>query len=312
VSYTQGYTIRSQQDITQEERLVITEIAPGIFSADHEAADGKNGIIFGEIAALAVDCGTHVGEGQVMADFIRGRGFEPRRLIYTHGHGDHILGAPAFRDADIVAHASMLVETQRMLPKLAVWYDLDPAELQTRVIWPAITFEGELRLNLGGRHVRLFSTPGHSRDGISVYVEQARVLFASDAVFHRIAPAIYEGDSRTLAASLARLLTMDIEVLVPGHGPVIHGASAVTDWLQWLLNYLVRLRRLVRQALDVGTSADDIAETLPLKTIAGERLPPELHGNPERHRDTVEKIIWEELTARNSDSAWQPRWAAEV
>jgi cyclase len=292
-----------------EGRPVIAEIAPGIWSADHEAAEGKNGLIFGTRSALAVDCGTHVAEGQTMADFIHARGFAPRHLIYTHGHGDHILGAQAFADAEIIAHVSMPAETRRMLPKLAEWYHLAPTELDTRVIWPTITFEGELRLDLGDRHVRLFSTPGHSADGIAVYVQEARVLFASDAVFHRIAPAIYEGDSRVLIATLTRLLGMEVDVLVPGHGPVIHGPAAVTEWLQWLLGYLLHIRQQVRAALDRGVTPVQIVESVPLDGNFSERLPLDWHGNPERHRDTVEKIVWEALAARGSASGWQPSWA---
>jgi cyclase len=291
---------------------MITEIAAEIWTADHEAAEGKNGLIFGEKGAVAVDCGTHVAEGQAMADFIRARGYQPRRLIYTHGHGDHILGALAFGDAEIIAQAAMPAETRRMLPKLAEWYHLEPDELRARVVWPTITFDSELRLDLGNRHLRLFSTPGHSRDGVSVFVEDAHVLFASDAVFHQIAPAIYEGHSRVLVDSLTRFLGMDIDVLVPGHGPVIHGTSAVTDWLQWLIGYVLQVRQLVRAALNRGIQPDEIAAAIALDGPLGERLPPDQHGNPERHRDTVEKIIWEELTARDAASAWRPGWAGDL
>ena len=72
---------------------MFTEIAAGVFSAEHQVAEGKNALVFGRRGALAIDGWTYEKEGQAMADFMRAKGYEPNRLALTHGHGDHVLGA---------------------------------------------------------------------------------------------------------------------------------------------------------------------------------------------------------------------------
>ena len=52
---------------------MLTEVAPGVFGVDHRVAAGKNGIVSGERAALAIDTGHYPDERQAMADFIRAR-----------------------------------------------------------------------------------------------------------------------------------------------------------------------------------------------------------------------------------------------
>jgi hypothetical protein len=66
---------------------MFNELAPGIFSADSRFVDGKNGIVIGRRAALAIDGSNYEDEGAAMASFICSSGFEPDRLALTHGHG---------------------------------------------------------------------------------------------------------------------------------------------------------------------------------------------------------------------------------
>ena len=66
---------------------MFNELAPGIFSADSRFVDGKNGIVIGRRAALAIDGSNYEDAGAAMASFICSSGFEPDRLALTHGHG---------------------------------------------------------------------------------------------------------------------------------------------------------------------------------------------------------------------------------
>lgn len=274
---------------------MITEILPGVYTADHAVAEGKNAIVVGRRAVWAIDTGTYAHEGQAMADFIRGLGRAPDRLLYTHGHGDHALGSAAFREAgEIVAHELMPVECRRLLPRLAERAGATPEELAAQIAWPTITFSHELTLDLGDRRLRLFPTPGHSQDGISVLLEEEKLLIAGDAVVTGIVPAIGDGDSRILQATLERLAALDIEILVPGHGSVIYGRENVQDWLGWLAGYLRDVRVAVRQALGTGAPPDAVVERIEYDRFIGDRLPKDRHGMPKRHANTVRKIVEEE------------------
>ena len=271
------------------------EVAPGVYSVNSRFVDGKNGIVFGEHGTLAVDGSNFPDEGQAMADFIQSKGFEPNRLVLTHGHGDHILGAAPLAGGEVFAHTTTPGVIRRQIPGWAENWGVSSNEAARRVIRPTVTFQDALWIDLGGKRVRVFSTPGHSEDGVSVYVEEDRVLFAGDTVVTSIVPAIGNGNSEVLGASLDRLVHMEIEVLVPGHGDVLQGANRVVDWLGWQIRYLSGVRDAVRKALDREEDPEDAAD---FRTFVGDQLPASRNDMPGRHRNTVTQIVEEELARR--------------
>ena len=104
-----------------------------------------------------------------------------------------------------------------------------------------------------------------------------------------------DGDGRTLEASLRRLETMDIDVLVPGHGPVVRGAD-VGDWLRWGADYLRGVRERVREQLRDTVPIERVAAAVPYAEFVGDRLSRQRHGMASRHDAAVAKIIEEERT----------------
>lgn len=248
-----------------------TEIAPGIFTTDHQVADGKNAIIFGQRRAVAIDTGTYSEEGQEMVDFIRAQGRGPDMLLLTHGHGDHVLGSEPFKGAEVIAHDLCATEMNRLLPGLAKRKGISFETLAAQIVWPTLTFNNELTLDLGDKTLWLFPTPGHSQDGISIYVREDKLLIAGDSVVTSIVPAIGNGDSRTLQASLARLMLLEIEIMVPGHGEVVLGRAHVQDCLAWPIAYLGQVRATVQDALARGIPSDEViglVDYTPLSVIA--------------------------------------------
>jgi cyclase len=279
---------------------MIVEQAPGIFSVEHSTAEGKNAVILGSQVALAVDCGKYPAEGQAMADFIRARGYTPDRVILTHGHDDHILGGQVFADGDVFAHTLTPAVIHRQLTILTQRTGQPYETFEAQALWPTITFSDELYINLGNLQLRLFPTPGHSEDGISLFIEDHRTLIAGDSVVTGIVPALWDGDSRVLESSLRKLALMEIDVLIPGHGPVLHGAVKVRDWLLWLAGYLLDVRTLAQAALSANpdSDAETLADSAAYEQFIGDHLPAEKHNMPERHRTTVLHIIAEERSAR--------------
>ena len=132
------------------------------------------------------------------------------------------------------------------LSSIAEKWSCSEDEASQKLPWPSVSYRDELWIDLGDKRVWMFPTPGHSDDGVSIYVEQDKLLFSGDSVVNGIVAAIGDGDSRILEASLARLLELAIATLVPGHGHTIHGADAVKDWLVWQASYLSGVRDHVR------------------------------------------------------------------
>lgn len=279
---------------------MFTEIVPGVFSVDHRVVEGKNGIIIGDKRALAIDACNYPDEGQAMADFIRAKGWKPDYLALTHGHGDHILGGATFIGAEVFAHAATPEVIRKQIPGWVERSGKSIEQIEAQTIWPTITFTDELRIDLGGKHVRLFTTPGHSKDGVCVYIEEHCVLFTGDTVVTGIVPAIGNGNSIELESSLHKLTEMDIEILVSGHGPVLHGNERIRGWFKWLIDYLTSVRDFVKEALAQGVKSDVVVNAVDYQKFIGDKFPIDKHNMPQRHRNTVQKII-EELEGKYDD-----------
>lgn len=274
---------------------MFTEEAPGIYSVASRFVDGKNGVIIGQRGAIAVDCSNYDDEGQAMADFIRGKGFETNDIVLTHGHGDHIYGAAPLMSGQIYGHRLTTPKIQSQLGAIAKKWECSEDEASAKLPWPTVSYRDELWIDLGDKHLWMFPTPGHSDDGVSVYVEEDRLLFSGDSVVNGIVAAIGDGDSAILEASLARLLDLEIEILVPGHGTTIHGSDNVRDWLVWQASYLSGVRDHIQESLRTGHTGDAVVDGVDFGTFIGDRLPADRNGMPRRHRNTVEKIVEEEL-----------------
>ncbi|MEM8533311.1 MAG: MBL fold metallo-hydrolase [Chloroflexota bacterium] len=274
---------------------MFSELASGVFSVNHDTAEGKNGIIVGSQGAVAIDTGLHPEEGDRMAEFISTHGYHPEYLILTHGHSDHIFGSKAFQEAEVFAHFLTPTVIAKQIYVQAKRTGIDAAELRASIAQPTVSFVEDMRLNLGDKHVCLFHSPGHSSDSVCVYVEEDRVLFAGDTVVTGIVPALWDGDSRQMEHSLWTLASMDIEVLVPGHGPVLRGADVVHEWILWLIDYLVTIRESVIMSLEQGYDPESAVNAASFREFAAGRLPENKHNMIRRHRDTVRNIVEEEL-----------------
>jgi cyclase len=292
--------------------ITIQEVAPDVYAVHNRWVEGKSGIVLGRRHTLLIDVNGYPDETQAALDWLRERGRQLSLVVLTHGHGDHILGgAPllALEPAPVVVahrHTPQVIERQ-----LAGWAEREGAsvdDVRARTLWPTLTVGGEevasgATLWLGDKTVRLLPTPGHSEDSMCAYIEEDRLLFGGDTVVTGIVPAIGDGDSRQLEDSLRRLSGLDIDVLVPGHGPMMRGVNAVRAWMLGWADYLSRVRKAVekevRSPTAMGLIEERIVDEIPFERFVGDRLPLEKHDMDRRHRATVYKIVIEVLTGHD-------------
>ncbi|MGO8907522.1 MAG: MBL fold metallo-hydrolase [Solirubrobacteraceae bacterium] len=159
-------------------------------------------------------------------------------LVNTHANGDHCYGNQLVAGARIVASertaaempelppAAMaaLVEQAPQMGELGAFFlerfaafDFSGIELAL----PEQTFSGELTMRLGERSLQLIEVgPAHTRGDTLVHVPAQRALFSGDILFSGAHPIVWAGPVSNWLAACERILSMDVEVIVPGHGPL--------------------------------------------------------------------------------------------
>ncbi|MFQ5826409.1 MAG: MBL fold metallo-hydrolase [Dehalococcoidia bacterium] len=156
--------------------------------------------------ALLIDSGenkkAHI---QTRLDYLKEMGI--RRLSYiciTHRHPDHRGGAQKIKEATGA--------------KLAV-HHLDSRRL--RSIDRRLE-DGE-RLDIAGMEVEVIHTPGHTSGHVCLLLKESGAFFTGDHVLGIGTTVIrpHEGDMAQYIASLEKLLDRDIQMICPGHGPVV-------------------------------------------------------------------------------------------
>jgi glyoxylase-like metal-dependent hydrolase (beta-lactamase superfamily II) len=103
----------------------------------------------------------------------------------------------------------------------------------------------------------MFATPGHSADGISVLVEEDRVLFAGDAFMPL--PYMVDGDPEEISATIKRIGKMGLENIIQGHGDIILRGE-IEEATRSNLAYINAVRKAVRAAAKKRDPIEALAE----------------------------------------------------
>jgi glyoxylase-like metal-dependent hydrolase (beta-lactamase superfamily II) len=201
-------------------------------------------------------------------------------LVNTHSDGDHVFGNElvAERDVEIIAsEAAAALMTQEAVELLAgvkrmagatgdfARHVFAPFEFEgITATGPTRTFAGELSVDVGGREVRLIQVgPAHTPGDVLVHVPDAKLLFAGDILFVGGTPIAWAGPIERWIDACDRILDMDLDTIVPGHGPV-SGKPEVRD----MREYLVFVEREARKRFEDGLSIDEAIASIDLGEYA--------------------------------------------
>jgi len=206
------------------------------------------GVIAGPQWSVVIDTLALPDETLGMREFVEhDLGVPVRYVINTHYHADHTWGNCFFPGATIIAHErcrDFLIE--RGIPSLEAATKQNPDLRQVKIVLPHMTFShGEMTLKVGKKNLTISAALGHSDDGISVMVEEDRVLFAGDA-FMPI-PYIVDGNVDDIVASIKRIGRMSLENIVQGHGDIILRGEIEAS-VKENLNYISAIKKAVRTA----------------------------------------------------------------
>jgi len=198
--------------------------------------------------AVLIDTG--VGERRHLADLETALGDVAARLTLvaaTHGHRDHVAGAPAIA----ATHPSASF----------VKYPWPDEDARHPVRWSPID-EGDT-IAIGGEEIVALRTPGHSPDHLAFWHEATGALFTGDLVVAGGSVMIHASRGGHLAdymASLERILLLAPRVLYPAHGQPIDDPAAIVT--AYLAHRRMRERQVV-EALRAGhADVETIAESI--------------------------------------------------
>jgi len=226
-------------------------------------------------------------------------GLAVRYVINTHHHADHCWGNCFFPGATIIGHErcrQLLLE--RTPAAVEVASQENPLYKQLTIIPPQITFQnGKLTLQVGKKHLALFPTPGHSEDGISVLVEEDRVLFTGDAFMPL--PFIVDGDLDQYIQTSQSFTKMGLETIIQGHGNIILRGE-IEEKVRENITYLKSIRKAVITA-NRRKNPLEILDSISVEACGKSRI---LLGGlaSELHRRNLRSIYFR--TIKNEEKAY--------
>ena len=281
--------------------------------------ESNAGLVVGDGASLLVDTLWDEVFTREMLDAIRPlTDIAPiRTVVNTHADGDHWWGNRLVASAEIITSKASYDEMLALRPdslvllgrvggllsklslfgadKVGRWFRNMVTPYHHAEVKPALptqTFEGEWVLDVGGREVRLIQVgPAHTEGDLLVYVPDAKVLFSGDILFVGSTPVMWAGPVENWLAALDRILDMEAEVIVPGHGPVVDKAA-----VQQVKEYWIYVTAEVRKRYDAGVPAQAAAFDIALGD--------DFARQPFAHWNSPERMM---TNAHNLYRQWQER-----
>jgi cyclase len=198
-------------------------------------------------------------------------------LVNTHANGDHCFGNELVDGAEIVASVACAEEMPHTPPQMLATmmeaagrgelgdvgdylqrcfspFDFDGITLTL----PTRTFEGRLDLTVGNTTVELIEVgPAHTRGDVLAHVPAQRTIFTGDILFIDGTPLVWAGPVSNWIAACDLICGLDVEHVVPGHGPVTDkaGVGRVRDYLAFV-EHEARARHA--EGMSVEAAAADI------------------------------------------------------
>jgi glyoxylase-like metal-dependent hydrolase (beta-lactamase superfamily II) len=169
-----------------------------------------------------IDPGCYFGnERNELKEFIQETGLQPKYLLNTHCHLDHVFGNKFVHDTwGLTLH---LHEKEKVVldhsPTSGISWGLPFESYKGPLVYLR---EGEV-IRLGEHEFKILFTPGHSPGHISFWCRQQQFVVSGDVLFRRSIGRtdLPGGDFDTLAKSIReQLYTLPDETIVyNGHGP---------------------------------------------------------------------------------------------
>lgn len=198
-------------------------------------------------------------------------------LVNTHANLDHTFGNQLVAGAEIISSAAcaeeVIEQNPTSLERVRRWKALGLRDTpgqrhMTRfdfddivITPPTRTFAGKkMAIPLGDRIIDVIHVgPAHTKGDVIAYSASDGIVFTGDILFIGVHPVIWEGPWSGWIDACELILSLEADVIVPGHGPITDKAG-VREMLDWI----VYLRDEAKTRYDAGLSVEETARDLPI------------------------------------------------
>ena len=228
------------------------------------------GFIVGDKSILVIDTGGTPSIGEALYKKINDISDLPiSYVVITHSHPDHYFGTNVFinESIDIIGHSKL----QRSLDANFEFYknlqlvntrDQSVKEFKNFKITKIVNVDKNLTIDLGNRIVEIKAWPsGHTDNDLSIFDKKTRTLWTEN-IFIRRTPSI-RASVKGWKKNLEETSKMDINLIIPGHGPV----KKKNEALKPMLSYFNRLIDNTRKFHKNNLSLSKAIENFPSKNL---------------------------------------------
>lgn len=171
---------------------------------------------------IIIDPGSSTNQEQEsLKSFLKGRGLNLVKMVFTHGHLDHVCGAAFIHDEFALSPQCHALDKE-LLEQVVAQGRSYGFELQAPPVPDRFLEEGD-KISFGNSSLNVLHTPGHSRGHIVLHNEAQKFLIAGDVLFQGSIGRtdLPGGDYDTLIRSIqSKILSLADETIVySGHGP---------------------------------------------------------------------------------------------
>jgi glyoxylase-like metal-dependent hydrolase (beta-lactamase superfamily II) len=144
-------------------------------------------------------------------------------------------------------------------------------------IIPTLLFKDQVTIQDEDLHIEIYHTGGHTAGSSFISFPYEKVVFAGDLIFENSFP--YAGDPtcdpELLIDALKKMQDIDADIYIPGHGPIMKGASSLDRHIKFYTEF----KSIIKDAIRDKTTAEKISI-------------PDTFGEPDEGRKSMTVNHW--------------------